>query len=257
MRVTIFKVLALVLVLGAVYVVIFQREWALNMFRKAKQEAEGYRVAENPEQAAKLFCKAMKNRDYDTARELYCTGAYAEQLAKVETKARDLGKQINRLLDKLEAKDIRAAKAKTVLRLMDPFPSTVEVHDVKEQGEDKASFILKDTKPVDDNDMAAVAGWRFNPPIIVRALYLNAPPVGAPSSQVRLDLDRVEKDGKRFWKVNIPVTSYMRDQVAELEKKTRELITVLEQLYTEIDNEPTTKEDFESRFKELVQKAMR
>jgi hypothetical protein len=257
MRVTVFKVLALVLVLGAVYVAIFQREWAMNLFRKGVQEAKGYRVAQTPSQAAELFCKAMKNRDYDTARELYCTGDYAEQIQKVEGKARDLGKQIDKLLAKLENKDIRADRAKTVLRLMDPFPTTVEVHDVKEEGEDKASFILKDTKPVEDNDVTAAA-WRFNPPIIVRALYMSAPPGGAaPPSQVRLDLKRVEKDGKQFWKVDTPVTPYMRGQVAELEKKTRELITVLDKLYTEIDNEPTTKEDFEGRFKELVQKAMR
>ena len=51
MRITLGKVIIAVLVLGAAHVAIFQREWALNLFRKGVQKAKGYDLAETPNEA--------------------------------------------------------------------------------------------------------------------------------------------------------------------------------------------------------------
>jgi hypothetical protein len=253
MRITLGKVIIAVLVLGAAYVAIFQREWALSLFRKGVQKAKGYELAKTPNEALEQFCKATRERDYDTAQELYCTGDYAEQLRKAAKPAKDLGEHVDKLLEKMESTSMKSDKAKVLLRLLDPFPTTMEIQEVKQKGDDKATGVLKNSKEV--GDINAVT-WTFKPPLVFRALYA-AGPRDAPLSTIKVDLKRQEKDGKQFWKIVIPVKAYMRSQVNLLVDKGPELCKALRKLTQELNNEATTKVDFEKQFQEKLQDAMK
>jgi hypothetical protein len=255
MRVTIVKLLLLVLVLAAGYVALFQREWAMSWFRKGVQKAKGYGLAETPNQAAEQFCKATKERDYDTAQDLYCDTDYSEQMRKASKEAKNLGQHVDKLLAKMDSAEIKSDKAKAVLKLLDPFPTTIEIQDVKQKGDDEAVGVLKDIKPIDEQSVLSIT-WKFNPPLVFRALYAPSP-LQVAAKEIPVKLKRVEKDGKHFWKVDYPVTPYMREQVNRLVDKSSELCKGLRKLTEELNNEATTKADFETRFKEVLQTAVK
>lgn len=89
-------------------------------------DIRGFPNAKSASQAADLFAKAVKERDYKTAAK-YCTKAYAEQLIKGHDKGKAVGEAIDDLKSRMEQSGVSTDETKLVLFLIDPLPKAFTI----------------------------------------------------------------------------------------------------------------------------------
>jgi hypothetical protein len=130
MRLT--SLIALAAVVGGIgYVLIFKRDWLFKTVEKGIQTVEGYTPAKSAREAADLYIKAIKARNYKAAA-LYCNGEYGIKLAKTHSEANDLGTRIDREIAYVKEKGFMKDKTYLVLRGLDPYPPLIKLGDFKE-----------------------------------------------------------------------------------------------------------------------------
>src|SRR5262245_549543 len=146
MRLTSLLVL-LAIVGGGIYVVFFT-DW----LKKGEDILKGYHDAKSPQEAMDLFRKAIQARQYETAAK-YCTGAYAEQLKRAHTAAREMGTTIDQLYAQMEKKGFNSDKAVSALNKLDAFPTWFKVKLTLKQNEDKATgrYGVEDKTQITEN----------------------------------------------------------------------------------------------------------
>jgi hypothetical protein len=251
MRQMFFQIGAAVLVLGAIYMVVFQRDWLMGKAREAVLQAKGFKAAQTPQECVDKFREAIKNRDYDAASTVYCTGLYAEQMKKAAAGATALGNAVDNLLHQMKVKEYDSDKVIGLLTLMEPFPLEFEVQGMKEQ-DSTATCRLVETSKVDfKNDPS----W-YN--LKADTLFYRALVNGAFPANIPVTIKKVGDGKDKAWRLEIPVDGSglnIRGRVDRLVAKYKTYVKVLEKLKYEVTHEPMTKADLEQRVKTELETA--
>ncbi len=123
--------LIIVGLLGAIGLFVFVEDSRPPIVKKWFRQAMGLGPAKTPTEALDRFREAVKKRDYATAAE-FCDTDYREQVLKVAKSARKLGEAIDSLVYNMDKHGVNSKKTLHMLRLLEPFPKTFKVVDVKE-----------------------------------------------------------------------------------------------------------------------------
>jgi hypothetical protein len=208
----------------------------------AVDEARGYPDAKSPKEAADLFRKAIKDRKYDKAAK-YTTAKYAEILKKGDDAARKLGEAIDNLSYQMSERSVATDEMKIVLYGFDPFPKDILITVSKETDKDAVAVIAP------EGVRLVGQGRPYDTWAIDRgfwgALYAGLP------SQVK-----IVKEGD-VWKLDFPVGPAMQASVTRLNDKYKYYAQLLDKVSTELKRDPSTKEDFKRRLKEILEEAAR
>jgi len=222
MRQWVVGIALIVVVAGAAYIGLNadRRASLFALFQQVKREAAGYTPAKTPDEALQKFRNAIKDRDYDTAA-TYCANPYAEQLRKLD-KAKRLAKSIDDLKSAAERRDIRLTERTTTwLRQVDPFPTTFEIVDIKEQG-DQATAVLTE-----------------------KGIW------SAPVS-----LKREGTGNEKSWKIHAATTPWLRLHVDRLVDKHNDFANALDKVIDQIrGKEIMTKGDLEAKLENELRDA--
>jgi hypothetical protein len=235
--------LALAALGGGAYLVLFQRAYVFSLFNMAR----GYPPAKTPQECVDGFKKAIENRDYAVASDVYCTGDYAEQLKKASEAAHALGTAIDNLKNQMKNKGFDSDRALLLLTLMEPLPTKYTTVDIKKASDTKASTVLK----VDgDLSLKSDPSWSMN----VDSSFYRALCGGAVPANMAADLLLVgEKD--KAWRLSIAVPAQMRAQVDRLNRKYKDYVLVIDKMKLAVRNDPMTKHDFEDKLKQELERA--
>ncbi len=222
MRQWVFGIALILVIIGAAYVGLNadRRAALFSLFQQVKREAAGYTPAKTPDDALQKFRKAIKDRDYDTAA-TYCANPYAEQLRKLD-QAKELAESIDNLKSAAEKRDIRLTeRVSKMLREIDPFPTTFEIVDIKEQG-DQATAVLTEK--------------------------------GVWSAQVSLKREGTGND--KSWKIHAATTPWMRLHIDRLVDKSKDFTNALKKVIDQIrGKEIMTKGDLEAKLENELRDA--
>ncbi len=228
---------------GLAYLFVFQRDWIFRKGQEASELAAGYTAAQTPAEAMEQFRKAIQERKYSTAAK-YCSGDYAQQLAKAHDAAAALAGLIDSLHSWMDGRSYKTDRAVTALFFLDPFPKNFKIKDVpKKDGEDRA-FSHFEVEPI-----SGVQGNLGNDtgqldPNMFRNCLVN-PIMFSPG---KLELVR---EGDSSWKLKIPLYTGQAQLIAHLKDNYKRYETDLSRFLSEVTNQR-----FESRdafAKELVQ----
>jgi hypothetical protein len=209
MRLTSLVVL-LALVGGAGYVLLFQRDWLFSKAEEGKQLLAGYSSASTPNEAMDLFRKAVKNRDYRAAAK-YCTGDYAEQLAKHGSAIYEIGDLVDRVKNMMSEKGFNNLNAQALVYYLDPFPTELKVKDVRtvkgKKGEHTVGeFQLEERVPGPPNFGREVDARMFR-----NAFHPGTNELRADGLHVlRVELKAEGESDSKVWKLVIPLSAAKR-----------------------------------------------
>jgi hypothetical protein len=209
-----------------------------NWFR----QASGFAPAKTPTEALDKFREAVKKRDYETAAE-FCDKEYKEQLRKVAAGAKKLGDSIDSLAYNMDKHGVVNPKTKLMLRLLEPFPKTFKVLDVKEK-DDKATARIGEDDPIPQLDSPIPQDFYTKHRHMIGALLPNE--IGL--SWESVDLVK-EKDG---WKIVVPVTSRLRVSVDHLKDNATNYANGIKQVSDSVKNNPSTKEQVQSELERVL-----
>ena len=216
------------------------RKWVRNM--------SGFAPATTPQEAIDRFKDCIKKRDYETAAEVYCTGDYREQMLKVAKKAKDLGEMIDSLVYNMDSQGVNNPNTKFMLKLLEPFPKTFKVTNIKTDGDKAIATILGDDEVI-KTDRPLPANFFFDHGSLVNSLV----PV-APGGQGMTAIELV-KDSSGFWKLNLPVTTRLRLSVDALNEKATNYRNAIQEVRDEVKNNPVAKEDIQTRLETALNKS--
>lgn len=102
------------------------RDQFFSGVQKGKELVQGYSAAKTPAEAMDMFRKAIQNRQYKTAAK-FCVGDYAEQLTKAHDAAAAMGEVIDNVQHYMRESGYSGPKIKSLLALLDPFPTNFSV----------------------------------------------------------------------------------------------------------------------------------
>lgn len=200
------------------------------------RQASGFTPAKTPTEALDKFREAIKKRDYETAAE-YCDKDYKEQLLKVAASAKKLGEAIDSLTYNMDKNGVVNPKTKLMLRLLEPFPKSFKVIDVKDSGKLAVAQIGEDD-PIPQLETPIPQDFFTKHRHMLGSLLPNE--VGIAWSKVDL-----VKDGEA-WKLAIPVTPRLRLSVDALKDNATNYANAVYQVRDEVKNNPVTKEGVQS-----------
>ncbi len=216
------------------------------------QKASGFTPATSPEDALDKFKKALEKRDYEAAA-LYVTGDYKEFIDKGGKDAKELATAVDDLQAVMKTTGVKSDKVDYALFLLTPFPATFKIAKVEKQGDDKATAILDWSD--DLARFAAVrthlADWKINPGLLFSLMPSNS------LTLVKVNL----KQEAGAWKIVVPAEitgvggRHVRDSVEALRKNATNYKNALNEIKTDIKNNPATKEDFERSVKVALEKS--
>jgi hypothetical protein len=247
MRKLIVQVCLCLVVVGIGYLALFQRDAVMALFQRAKLSAKGYKPARTPQEALDRFTEAIKDRDYEAAA-TYCDGDYSEQVRKAAPGARALGKAIDDLKHNMDQEGVKSDKVKFVLALLEPFPRSVKVLDMKTRGDAQAFAVIAE----EDGGRLRVDGnfedWRLNPQLL-RALVRGLQPT--------VELRRVGEGDNAHWKILFPVTPDLRNSVAYLQENGSNYARALDKVKYALKRDAATKSDLERELRYELEEAGR
>ena len=119
----------------------------------------GYPAAKNPKEAADLFIKAIKARDYKDAAK-YCTDAYSRELLKANDAALELGKGVDNLRSRLNDDQLMTRELDGILFYLDPLPKQLVLTVSRESEQDAVATIRFDGVEFDTD--SPLAGWSID-----------------------------------------------------------------------------------------------
>lgn len=246
------SIVLVVLVVG--FLALFKREAVMSLFRQGLTSAKGYNPAESPQQAVDGFRKAIQNRDYAEAADIYLIGDYAEQMRKAAVGAQALGNQIDKTLHQLEVNGYDSDKIKLVLLLLDPFPKEFEVPNIKTKDDKAAARFVEKEPNVKLKDDTSWTQAEFDKSIM-RALVPGRIPNAGIRGLMGINADIPMQKEKNSWRINFVVTPGVRTGVDELTKKYKTYVKLLESFQQTVRNEKMPKHDLEDKFKSEMERA--
>lgn len=206
------------------------------------RKASGFAPAKTPTEALDKFRDAVKKRDYETAAE-FCDRDYKEQVLKVAAAAKKLGDAIDSLAYNMDKHGVVSPKTKLMLRLLEPFPKTFQVLDVKEK-DNAAVARIAEGDPIPQLDTPLPPDFYTKHRHMIGALLPNE--VGL--SWESIDLAR-DKDG---WKLKVPVTTRLRLSVDHLKDNATNYANGIKQVSDSVKNNPVTKEQVQSELERVL-----
>jgi hypothetical protein len=226
---------AIVGIIGAALLFTFSPETRPPIVKKYIRQWSGLGPAKTPTECMDRFREAIKKRDYETAAEFTDTD-YREQMRKVSKGAKKLGDAIDSMLYNMEKNGVNSPKARHILYLLEPFPTTIKVVDLKESdnGNKAIAKISVDAEGLSP-DTAPRQDFINRNRHMIRALV----PI-----EIGLNLDTLElfKEETGFWKIRIPVTPRLRTSVDKLKENATNYANGILQVRDEVKNNPVTKE---------------
>jgi hypothetical protein len=208
------------------------------------RHASGFAPAKTPTEALDKFREAIKVRDYETAAE-FCDREYKEQLLKVAAGAKKLGEAIDSLAYNMDKHGVINQKTKYMLRLLEPFPKTFKVLDVKETEKDKRAVArIGEGEPFPTIDSPLPSDFFQKHRHMIGSLL----PGEYGTVWDTVDLVK-EADG---WKVVIPVTTRLRVSVDHLKDNATNYANGIKQVSDAVKNNPTTKEAVQSELERVL-----
>lgn len=234
--------LVLLALLGAVGGGVYLWAYKKKEVKELADSAQGYPEAKSPKEAADLFRKAIKERKYGKAAK-YTTAKYAEMLNKGDEAARKLGEAIDNLAYQMNERSVATDELRIVLYGFDPFPKDITIT----VGKETDTVALATISP--EGVKLVGQGRPYDTWAVDRgfwgALYAGL------SSQAK-----IVKEGEA-WKFDFPVTPTMQASVTRLNDKYKYYAQLLEKVSGELKRDPSTKEDFKRRLKEILEEAAR
>jgi hypothetical protein len=245
----IFVALVLVLLAGAAGAMWFLPDIRPDFVKPWFRTATGFTEAKTPEEALEKFKRALAARDYETAA-LYCSGNYKDVLERNKEDARALGLAIDDLRATMKSKELKSDKAQFTLIMLDPFPASFKIDNVKKSGDDKATAVLDWKDEMKNHEGQFGLDWKVNPlicntllPQVVRGLTLEA---------------TLERQPDGAWAINLPASVKERtltDTTAYLRKNGSNYKNVLVDLKNQVKEGPPTKDDFDNSLKDKLEKS--
>jgi hypothetical protein len=229
MRKFLLLLVLLLLIGGAIYVWVFERDRVLSLLGEAKQEVKqverelkGFTPARTPLEAVDKFRQATSKRDFATAA-TYCAGEYGQEMTRAAESAQALAVAIDNLREVMDAEDIKGDKSRVILRYLEPFPKTFTT-EVQEKGPDRAVAVIKEDFPGPIQDV-----YKLDP-LMIRVLVKNLPP--------SVELKSEGEGDQKQWKLNFLVVKELKPSVDRLIEKHAAYVKVLDQLREEIKKDP-------------------
>jgi hypothetical protein len=226
-----------------------------------REQVKGYTPAKTPNEALDKFREACKDRDYNVAAS-YCTGPYLEQISKAADPASELGKQVDALSGLIDDRGINSKDSKDCLRVLDPFPSSFDVLEVKEEGDTATATIKEQEVPHDGWDVAVILKLRSkawckegSSEDIFRALSRNILPGTAPARTppTKIKLKAEGEGDQKHWKIEFPVTPQLRKSVGRLCDRHRNYVQGIEKVRMMLrSKEIITEDDLEAKLKNTI-----
>jgi hypothetical protein len=203
------------------------------MVKKWFRHATGFAPAKTPTEAVDRFRDAIRKRDYETAAE-FCDKDYREQMLKAAKQAKKLGDAIDSLLYNMDKNGVVNPKTKFTLRLLEPFPKTFKVLDIKEK--DKVAVAtIQDDDPLPKLDSPLPSDFYEKHRHMIWSLL----PVEA---DLNLPVLELVKDDTGHWKIKLPVMTRLRVSVDHLKDNATNYANAILQVRDEVKNNPVTKE---------------
>lgn len=201
--------------------------------------------ARTPQEAMDRFVELVRKRDYEAAA-LYLDDDAAEQFKKAALAAGELGEALDNLRQHMKQEGVRSAPAEMVLHLMEPFPTRIKVHSVKQHGLDRASAVL--VEDLDTSLNGNISDWPLDPRM-VRPLF-----PGFRSGSV-VELRRHERSRRSFWKVHLPVTGPQREAVDYLTTHYQNYVRGIQKVKDSIERDVITGKELENALRTEMKKA--
>jgi hypothetical protein len=223
--------LVLLAIVGGVgYVLVFKRDWLFNKIEEGTRLVEGYKPAKTPSEAMEQFLKAVNARDYKTA-STYCTGQYAEYLAKANDAARAVGNKLDTVSNYITDKGLHTDKTEVILLKLDPFPKKFKVNEVKTDPKTKKAIGLFHVDLGNALQQAnATSELRSMDPRIFNSVLL--PPQMWATGAVQI-VQEGEGDNAQ-WKLDFPLPAVQRDCINHFINEHRRYVTALADLVTQL-----------------------
>jgi hypothetical protein len=222
-------------IIGAALLFTFSPETRPPIVKKYVRQWSGLGPAKTPTEALDRFREAIKKRDYETAAEFTDTD-YREQMRKVSKGAKKLGDAIDSLLYNMEKNGVNSPKARHILRMLEPFPKSFKVVDIKESdsGNKAIAKIADDAEGLSPETAPRADFIRRN-----RNMILALVPV-----EFGINFDTLElfKEETGFWKIRLPVTPRLRTSVEALRDNATNYANGILQVRDEVKNNPVTKD---------------
>jgi hypothetical protein len=242
------KVLIWVAILGTIGMFglfVFAPDTRPPIVKKWFRQAMGFGPAKTPTEALDKFREAIKKRDYETASE-YTDKDYREQMLKVAKGAKKLGDAIDSLVYNMEKNGVVNKKTEHILYLLEPFPKTFKVLDVKESsGGDSA------VAKITDDSAQFTAETRPDAQFIQRNAKMIKSLVPLVDLFQNYDTIELFKEAG-FWKIKFPVTPRLRITVEALKDDATNYANAILQVRDEVKNNPVTKEQVQRALEERI-----
>jgi hypothetical protein len=204
------------------------------------RQAQGLGPAKTPKEALERFQKAVQKRDFETAA-TFCTADYADQMRRASKGATTLATAADGLLHNLEhVSHLNSPEAKALVRYLQPFPGDFTYQIQHKDGEPtaRATLVLDvGPRPQKTYDVDPRIFLSFVPDTI-DAVVLKA-----------------EGDKDKVWKIDFPVTTYLRDKVDYLKDNYGNYARALDNLKDAASRDSAAKADFESQLSTELHKA--
>lgn len=216
MRVT--SIIILVAIIGfAAYLFIARPVWFTDLIGKAKNFVDP--PAKTPTEAAERYCKAMNDRNYDSAA-VYCKGNYGEALKKANDACIALGQSVDTIRNLAEKKGILNDESRFILDMLDPSPGTLKVKEVGEPKDGKAKVVLE----VD------LFNWQLSSDPTSAFDKKMFTTVLTPSKILTIDAVEVGEGEEKQWKLDLPLSENHRSMIDHYIKNHRSYVTELDGL---------------------------
>jgi hypothetical protein len=164
-------------------------------------------------------------------------------MMKVAAGAKKLGDSIDSLAYNMDKHGVVNQKTKYMLRLLEPFPKTFKVIDVKEKDNDAVAAI-GEGEPFPALDTPIPEDFYKKHWNMIGALLPNDP------NTVWTTVTLVKaSDG---WKIQIPVTTRLRGSVDHLKDNATNYANGIKQVSDSVKNNPSTKEQVQSELERVL-----
>lgn len=201
-------IVAVVTVVGAVGAAWFEVA-EVPVLTEMARGVKGYGLAKTPDECLERYKKALEARNYEMATR-FMDGDYAIQLRKQAKVTSRLGKAIDNFRSAAKDRGYINDKVEASLALIEPYPKTISVKDVKADG-DKATAII-----------VAESSSRMIP-------------------QQGMLVNLKKTDG--IWRLDLPLTTDQRGLLDSIEKYAQDYVNALDSVKTRMKTDATTKEN--------------
>jgi hypothetical protein len=202
-------------VASAVYLIVYQPEWFMGVFRQVKQGTEDLVIPKKPEDTLTKFRDAIQARDYETA-STCMMGEYGEQMKRAAPAAKALAISIDELESSITRPELKSDQVKAVLRSLEPFPRTITWKEITLEGDDGARTRIVESSDLPTDVKLTHGNWQVDL-LAFRALVSDWGKTSRMFAPMEKEVELRKVDGD--WKMRITPSSTLSKSVDRLVEK--------------------------------------